>query len=65
MHRRLTLSLVSLVLGAALLAASSTASPAAPSATAAPSGPAQTGGTFRFSLDTDIDYVDPALAYYI
>jgi peptide/nickel transport system substrate-binding protein len=65
MHRRLTLSLVSLAVGAALLAASSTASPAAPSATAAPSGPAQTGGTFRFSLDTDIDYVDPALAYYI
>ena len=29
------------------------------------SGPAQTGGTFRYSLDTDIDYVDPALAYYV
>jgi ABC-type oligopeptide transport system substrate-binding subunit len=27
-------------------------------------GMAQAGGTFRYSLDTDIDYVDPALAYY-
>jgi peptide/nickel transport system substrate-binding protein len=61
---RLTLSLVSLVLGAGLLAASGTAGPSAPSGTAAASGPAQTGGTFRYSLDTDIDYVDPALAYY-
>ncbi len=26
-------------------------------------GIAQAGGTFRYSLDTDIDYVDPALAY--
>jgi peptide/nickel transport system substrate-binding protein len=28
-------------------------------------GMAQAGGTFRYSLDTDIDYVDPALAYYV
>ena len=28
-------------------------------------GIAQAGGTFRYSLDTDIDYVDPALAYYV
>lgn len=28
-------------------------------------GIAQAGGTFRYSLDTDIDYVDPALAYYL
>jgi ABC-type oligopeptide transport system substrate-binding subunit len=26
---------------------------------------AQTGGTFRVSLNQDIDYVDPALAYYV
>ena len=28
-------------------------------------GMAQAGGTFRYSLDQDIDYVDPALAYYL
>jgi oligopeptide transport system substrate-binding protein len=64
MHR-LTLSLVSLLLGAGLLAAASTAGTSASSGPEASSGPSQRGGTFRYSLDTDIDYVDPALAYYI
>jgi ABC-type transport system substrate-binding protein len=59
------LSLASLLVGAGLLAASGTAGPAAPGASERASGPAQKGGTFRYSLDTDIDYVDPALAYYL
>ena len=65
MHRRLTLSIAMLAIGASLLAATATAGSSASSGPAATSGPAQKGGTFRFSLDTDIDYVDPALAYYV
>ena len=65
MHRRLMLSIAMLAVGAGLLAATATAGSTGSSAPEALSGPAQVGGTFRFSLDTDIDYVDPALAYYI
>jgi ABC-type oligopeptide transport system substrate-binding subunit len=64
MHRRLMLSIAMLVIGAGLLAATATAGPDGSSGASAASGPAQKGGTFRYSLDTDIDYVDPALAYY-
>jgi ABC-type oligopeptide transport system substrate-binding subunit len=64
MHRRLMLSIAMLVIGAGLLAATATAGPQGSSGASAASGPAQKGGTFRYSLDTDIDYVDPALAYY-
>jgi peptide/nickel transport system substrate-binding protein len=64
MHRRLMLSVAMLVAGASLLAATATAGSSASSGPEASSGPAQKGGTFRYSLDTDIDYVDPALAYY-
>jgi ABC-type oligopeptide transport system substrate-binding subunit len=64
MHRRLMLSIAMLAIGASLLAATATAGSSGSSGPAASSGPAQTGGTFRYSLDTDIDYVDPALAYY-
>jgi ABC-type transport system substrate-binding protein len=49
------LSLAALVMGAGLLAASALAS-----VDQAPSR-----GTFRISLTTDVDYVDPALAYYV
>jgi peptide/nickel transport system substrate-binding protein len=62
MHRRLTLSIAMLALGGSLLAA--TASAGSSSGSAAVGGPAQQGGTFRVSLDTDIDYVDPALAFF-
>jgi peptide/nickel transport system substrate-binding protein len=65
MHRRLMLSIAMLALGAGLLTATATAGSSGSSAPEASSGPAQKGGTFRFSLDTDIDYVDPALAYYV
>jgi peptide/nickel transport system substrate-binding protein len=64
MHRRLMLSIAMLVIGASLIAATATAGSSASSGPQASSGPAQKGGTFRYSLDTDIDYVDPALAYY-
>jgi oligopeptide transport system substrate-binding protein len=64
MHRRLMLSIAMLAIGGSLLAATATAGSSASSGPEASSGPAQKGGTFRYSLDTDIDYVDPALAYY-
>jgi len=64
MHRRLMLSIAMLAIGASLLAATATAGSSGASGPAASSGQAQKGGTFRYSLDTDIDYVDPALAYY-
>jgi ABC-type oligopeptide transport system substrate-binding subunit len=66
MHRRLMVSVAMLLVGAGLLAASAIAGPsgsAAPSAKA--SGQARVGGTFKHSLSVDIDYVDPALAYYV
>ena len=47
---RPALALATALIGLGLMAA---ASPAQPSK----------GGTFRYSLDVDIDYVDPALAY--
>src|SRR3712207_2391500 len=55
-----------LLAGAMLLAASAVAGPsgsAAPQASAA--GEARVGGTLRHSLNRDIDYVDPALWYYV
>jgi peptide/nickel transport system substrate-binding protein len=66
MHRRLMLSVAMLLVGTGLLAASAVAGPsgsAAPKAT--DSGQARVGGTFKHSLSVDIDYVDPALAYYV
>ncbi len=68
MQRRIMLSAVALAIGAGLLVAASLASPASsgtsgPAASAA--GKARRGGTFRYSLATDIDYVDPGLAYYV
>jgi peptide/nickel transport system substrate-binding protein len=66
MHRRLIVSVAMLLVGAGLLAASAVAGPsgsASPSAKA--SGQARVGGTFHHSLSVDIDYVDPALAYYV
>jgi peptide/nickel transport system substrate-binding protein/oligopeptide transport system substrate-binding protein len=64
MQKRLMLSVAMLVIGASLLAATATAGSSASSGPEAASGPAQKGGTFRYSLDTDIDYVDTTLSYY-
>jgi peptide/nickel transport system substrate-binding protein/oligopeptide transport system substrate-binding protein len=55
-----------LLVGAGLLAASAVAGPsssAAPEASA--TGKARVGGTLKHSLTQDIDYVDPALWYYV
>jgi peptide/nickel transport system substrate-binding protein len=64
MHGRLTLSLTALAVGASLLTATATAGPSGPSAAESARVPAQRGGTLRVSLPFDIDYVDPALAYF-
>ena len=66
MHRRLTLSVAMLLVGAGLLAASAvagTSGSAGPQASDA--GKARVGGTLKHSLTVDIDYVDPALWYYV
>ena len=66
MHRRLTLSVAMLLVGAGLLAASAvagTSGSAGPQASDA--GDARVGGTLKHSLTVDIDYVDPALWYYV
>ena len=66
MHRRLTLSVAMLLVGAGLIAASAvagTSSSAGPQASDA--GKARVGGTLKHSLTVDIDYVDPALWYYV
>jgi len=64
MHKRLMLSIAMLAIGAGLLAATAAAGSSRSSGPNASSVAAQTGGTFRVSLNTDLDYVDPALAYY-
>jgi peptide/nickel transport system substrate-binding protein len=64
MHKRLMLSVAMLAIGAGLLAATATAGSSGSSGAQASSGAAQKGGTLRVSLNTDLDYVDPALAYY-
>jgi len=70
MHRRLWLSIVATAIGAALLVAAGFASPAQ-SSTKSPSGAnstfvgAKQGGTLRLNMSaSDVDYIDPALAYY-
>ena len=66
MHRRLMLSVTMLLVGAGLLAASAVAGPSATSAPQASSAAkARVGGTLHHSLTVDIDYVDPALWYYV
>lgn len=58
MRRRLTFSVAMLAIGVGLLVAAGFAAPAS-------SGTERKGGTFKYSLASDIDYVDPALAYYV
>jgi oligopeptide transport system substrate-binding protein len=65
-HRRLTLSVSMLLVGAGLLAASAVAGPSSSAAPqASDAGKARVGGTLKHSLTVDIDYVDPALWYYV
>jgi len=66
MQRRLMLSVTMFLVGVGLLAAASVAGAAgSASPQATNSGQARVGGTFKHSLSVDIDYVDPALAYYV
>ena len=60
MSRRLALTLAMLVVGMALLVASGVARPAGSASTAAE---VRKGGTLRLSRFSDVDFVDPALAY--
>jgi len=67
MHKRLWLSVVAVAIGAALLVAAGFASPANSSISGAKSSfaGAKTGGTLRLNMSSsDVDYIDPALAYY-
>jgi peptide/nickel transport system substrate-binding protein len=67
MHRRLWLSIVAGAIGAALLVAAGFASPAQSSISGANSSfaGAKKGGTLRLNMSSsDVDYIDPALAYY-
>jgi len=64
MQKRLWLSVAMLAIGASLLVAAGFASPAK-SSSSSPSATAKTGGTIHLNLsETDIDYADPALAYF-
>jgi ABC-type transport system substrate-binding protein len=67
MHKRLWLSIASVAIGAALLIAAGFASPAQSSISGAKSSfaGAKTGGTLKLNMSSsDVDYIDPALAYY-
>ena len=67
MHKRLWLSVVTLAIGAALLVAAGFASPAKSSISGANSSfaGAKKGGTLKLNMSaSDVDYIDPALAYY-
>jgi peptide/nickel transport system substrate-binding protein len=66
MTKRLLLSVAALALGAGLLVTAAVAAKN-PSSAAKPNAKAvagKTGGTLRVNLQSDTDYVDPALAYY-
>jgi peptide/nickel transport system substrate-binding protein len=67
MHKRLWLSIVGMAIGAALLIAAGFASPAQSSVSGANSSfaGAKKGGTLKLNMSSsDVDYIDPALAYY-
>jgi len=64
MGRKLWLSIAVLAIGAGLLVAAGVASPASSGNAKAGAVTAKKGGTLRLSKSTDVDYVDPALAYF-
>jgi ABC-type oligopeptide transport system substrate-binding subunit len=63
MERKLWISIVMGAIGASLLIAASAT--AAPSKSSRPSKATQAGGTLVAELDTDVDYTDPQLSYYV
>ena len=66
MKRRLLLSVAALAIGAGLLVTAAVAAPSskAPTKANGKASAARVGGTLRINLQSDTDYVDPALAYY-
>jgi peptide/nickel transport system substrate-binding protein len=64
MNRRLWLSLVMLAAGASLVVAASLANAASTTPQKVQSGVAKRGGTLHLSKSVEVDYVDPALAYF-
>jgi peptide/nickel transport system substrate-binding protein len=64
MTRKLWLSIAGLAVGAGLLVAAGFAGSASSGTDRSSNGVQKKGGTLRFSKSTDIDYVDPALAYF-
>ena len=64
MRRNVWLSIAMLVVGVGLLVAAGLASPASSGTDTSTAGEGRKGGTLRFSKSTDVDYVDPALAYF-
>jgi peptide/nickel transport system substrate-binding protein len=64
MHKKLSLSVAMMVIGACLLVASSFAGAASASAKKAGSSEVKRGGTLRLNAsNTDFEFTDPALAY--
>ena len=65
MTKKLWISIAALAVGSGLLVASSFAGTASSRSASGPAGNfAKKGGTLRTSKSTDIDYIDPALAYF-
>ncbi len=61
MHKRLWLSVALVAIGASLLLATGLATPS----NAASGKATKTGGTLNYDLNQDVDFTDPALAYYV
>jgi ABC-type oligopeptide transport system substrate-binding subunit len=66
MTRKLWLSVAALAIGVGLLvtAGLAAAAPSAPKSVQLTGKAGKTGGTLKMNLQSDTDYVDPALAYY-
>jgi len=66
MHKRMMLSIAMLVVGAAMLAAASVASPGAAQKQSSPLGSkARKGGIFKATLFAGIENIDPQRTYYV
>ena len=65
MSRKLWLSIAMLAVGASLLVAAGFASTSSASSPASSGKVAKTGGTLNYDLQSDIDFSDPALDYYV
>jgi peptide/nickel transport system substrate-binding protein len=64
MRRKFLLTIAMAAVGVGLLVAAGFAGPASSGTDKTSGGYAKKGGTLRLSKSTDVDYVDPALAYF-